>query len=127
MDLTPAIKFNEMTLHSDHRIVKDLNLLPRSKLAQNQVLFEKFLNVVKLSSGDEMDGLLKLLIGLPTNEHLEGQILENQDFDSIFGLSEQGFKEDTNLYKILYSLQIIQSLILNHKNRPEQLMNLYIE
>lgn len=118
-DLKPLVDWNSLTLETDSRVVRDEAVLPRSKLSRSHELFEQVLDLVDAATGDEAEALWNLLMGLPTNERMETQILNNEDIDGLLGLtSDQGAPGRSSMFRVLYSLQIIQSLVFEYKQRP---------
>lgn len=104
-DLKPMVDWLKLSMDEDPRVVRDETILPRSKLSRSHNLFETVLSLVEHARGDEADALWSLLMSLPTNERIENQILENQDFDSLLGLGKDtGASSSGNLYRVLYAL-----------------------
>ena len=110
-----------LTYDNDTRITRDSNSLPRSKISTNEQIFEGLLQLVEESKGDEAEGIWNLINNLETNKTVQEKILNNQNIQELFNL------EKSNLYKVLYCIQIIQSLIFEYKNREEGLVTVYIE
>ena len=55
-------------------------------------------------------------MSLPTNDAMQAQILANDGIDSLLGLStDQIAQANGSLYRVLYCLQIIQSLVFEYK------------
>ena len=115
------VDYNRLNTGNDERIVTDESILPRSKLAQNNELFEQLMDLVNELQGDEAEGVWNLLMGLETNKQIMQRIISIDDLEALFDI-KQG-----NFYKILYSLQIIQSLISEYKLKLNGQAILYIE
>jgi len=121
MDMKNKVDYNRLNTGNDERIVTDESILPRSKLAQNNELFEQLMDLVNELQGDEAEGVWNLLMGLETNKQIMQRIISIDDLEALFDI-KQG-----NFYKILYSLQIIQSLISEYKLKLNGQAILYIE
>lgn len=61
------------------------------------------------------EGIWDLLMSLQTNSQIYEQILNNQDLDKLLGLDASEATSSSKLYRVLYCLQIIQSLIFEYK------------
>jgi hypothetical protein len=112
---------SSLTYDNDARITRDSKSLPRSKISTNEQIFEGLLQLVEESKGDEAEGIWNLINNLETNKTVQEKILNNENISELFNL------EKSNLYKVLYCIQIIQSLIFEFKNREEGLVTVYIE
>lgn len=127
-DLKPLVDWSRLSLDTDTRVIKEEATLPRSKLASNHALFEQMLDRVERASGDEAEYLWDLLMNLPTNQQIEQRILDNENLDELLGLgNSQVLPGQEGLHRVLYCLQIIQSLVCEYKRRPESKIVAHIQ
>jgi hypothetical protein len=127
-DLKPVVDWGSLTSETDGRILRDEALLPRAKLAQNHLVFQSLLDLVEKAQGDEAEGIWDLLMSLPTNQQIEGQILKNENLEELLSLhGDAGGDREPSMFRVLYCLQIIKSLIFEHKQRQEGSLVLHVE
>lgn len=127
-DLQPKVDWNSLNSETDFRLVRDSASLPRSKLSKERGLFDQMMDLVEAATGDEAEALWTLLMSLPTNDAMQAQILANDGIESLLGLSsDQIPRANGSLYRVLYCLQIIQSLVFEYKWRPESKVVAHIQ
>ena len=89
---------------------------------------DELLDLLENAQGDEAEPAWALLLTLQTNQEIEKQILTNQvsELLRIQALDSETQKPE-NLYKVLYCLQIILSLICEYKRCHESELVLHVE
>lgn len=80
------VDYNRLNTGNDERIVTDESILPRSKLAQNNELFEQLMDLVNELQGDEAEGVWNLLMGLETNKQIMQRIISIDDLEALFDI-----------------------------------------
>lgn len=109
-------------------MVKDEAVLPRSKLSRSHELFGQMLSLIEGSTGDEAEALWDLLMSLPTNESIYKQVLSNEGVEQLLGLGPSSDAQGgSGLYRVLYCLQLVQSLVFEYKSRSESKVVAYVE
>ena len=86
--------------------------------------FDQLLELVERSKEDEAEAIWNLLLTLQTNSKIEDQILNIEE--DILNVKRR-VNEPRNLYRIIYNLQIIQSLIFEYRKTQESKLVLYVE
>ena len=112
-----------LNFENDTRIIKDEKVLARSKISAQEEVFDQLLQLVEHSKGTEADGIWNLINNLETNKNIYEKILGNENIDELFNIQGEG----SNLYRVLYCIQIIQSLIYEYKVRQESTVTCFIE
>lgn len=131
-DYKKHLDMSNINLETDPRLCTDEGTLPRSKLSNNDELFNQLLELAQQSQGDESDGIWQFIMSIPTNKTLLQQILRLEKLDELLTIdrnddvpaqidSESGSSSysDLNVYKILYILQVLQSLINEYRQQSQ--------
>lgn len=126
--MKPRVDHQNLTWQNDSRVAAEDAVLPRARLSQNLQAFDKILALVEGSQSDEAEPLWNLLLTLQTNAQIKELILNNEEgmleIQSVAGEHEAGPR---NLYRILYCLQIMQSLIFEYRRTQESKLVLCTE
>lgn len=69
-DYTKHLDVANANLQTDPRLCADDASLPRSKLSNNDELFNQLLELAQQSRGDESDGIWQFIMSIPTNKTL---------------------------------------------------------
>ena len=138
-DFKVVVDASDATIDTDPRLCTNENILPRSKLSSNDELFNQLLELAQQSQGDENDGVWQLIMSISTNKALLRQVLHLEQLDELLTIDqeegasagdstkEQSTDADLNVYKILYVLQVLQSLINEYRQQNRCSIILYSE
>ena len=128
LDLKPKIDYQGLSWSNDRRVVKDETILPRARLSSDLATINQLFDLVEDAQSDEAEPIWALLLALQTNREIEKEILGNQSSEllTIQGLDTHE-RRPKNLYKILYCLRIVLSLICEFKKSAAREITLYVE
>jgi len=119
----------DLTYNNDSCLVTDQTELPRYFISANQDLFNALFNLEHLLAREapshkqaSMESVWRLIGELKTNPQLYLSILKNEDLEARLGNPRQ-----LSSYRLLYTLQIMYSLMANYRVQEASCVNLYVE
>ena len=115
----------DLTYANDACLVRSQEELPRYFISANQDQFNSLFSLEQmLGEGNQetMESVWRLIGRLKTNPQLYLSLLRNENLEERLGKTEE-----VSSYRLLYSLQIIYSLMASYGRKRAGMVNLYLE